>query len=203
MLRLIVLALGLVLTLAAEASAAEFGWPCVFNRPVPSCQPGGSGPVVPGDVQPASIRLEDANGKQIGKVVGTTGGGVIVALLVNGQGVLLFSALNDVHGGEFPLIGGQLGFESQDCSGAPLLDGHSQFIHSAPSVAPPGLTLYLPIPGATPVPKTWRSAFTSGNICGAVIQPSVLQSVAAAPAIDFLTVFTPPFRLTFTPAGSP
>jgi hypothetical protein len=147
----------------------------------------------------------DADGKQVGTVVGAMINQVTIALSVNGRGVLLdvVSTVSTEYspgaGVLAPLRGSSLlSFESRDCSGPPLLSQRPPRLLDAGAIAPPGLTLYLPaVPRAAPATFVWGSYVGIAG-CQAVPMPvTVGDLVPAVAVVDLLTLFTPPFRLRF------
>jgi hypothetical protein len=148
----------------------------------------------------------DANGKQVGTVVGSRVNRVTIALRVNGRHVLLNvdSAVDTpVFPGTTLLVPpirgfGGVSFESRDCSGPPFLFQSGNGLLDSGFVAPPGLTLYLPtVPGAAPTPIALSSYWGTGGC--RTQEPPVLSNayVPAVAVVDLLTLFTPPFRLLF------
>jgi hypothetical protein len=147
----------------------------------------------------------DANGKQVGTVVGSKVNRVTIALSVNGRHVLLDvdSAVDTpVFPGAVlflvPPIGGVGGvsFESRDCSGQPFLFQSGYPLVDLGFVAPPGMTLYLPtVPGAGAKRIAWSSSWEYGG-CRTQEPPVSSDSyVPAVAVVDLLTLFTPPFRV--------
>jgi hypothetical protein len=146
----------------------------------------------------------DANGKQVGTVVGSRATQVTIALSVNGRHVLL--AVNwavdtpvfpgttllvpPIHGADL------LRFESRDCSGQPFLLSSANELLDLGPVAPPGMTLYLPVPGAAPRQIAWSSYRHDTGGCRTQEQPILSDGeVPAVAIVDLLTLFTPPFRV--------
>jgi hypothetical protein len=159
---------------------------------------------VAGDRRDA-IAVVDANGRQVGTVVGARIADVTVALSVNGRHALLdvVSANSTVYpglGALLPFQGAEAGllltFESRDCSGAPFMYEHPDRLLDWGAIASPGLTLYLPaVPGAAPVAIV---AGSSASVAGCRVSehPFLDRSyVPAVAVVDLLTLFTPPFRL--------
>jgi hypothetical protein len=145
----------------------------------------------------------DANGEQVGTVVGSRVTQVTIALSVNGRHVLLtvnWAADTPVFPGTTlpapPIQGADLlRFESRDCSGQPFLLSSANELLDLGAVAPPGLTLYLPVPGAAPRQIAWSSYWRTGG-CRTQEQPILSDGeVPAVAIVDLLTFFTPPFRI--------
>jgi hypothetical protein len=160
------------------------------------------------------IAIVDANGRQVGTVVGARIADFTIALSVNGRDALLDVVSSDsiVYSGlgEFPPIQGVeaallLTFESGDCSGAAFLYQPPDRLFDWAVVAPPGMTLYLP-ETAGMAPRTiqigsFLAAFggcqTPGPLTTTADTESTAYFVPAAAIVDLLTLFTPPFRLVF------
>ena len=153
---------------------------------------------------PGKLVVVDANGKQVGTVVGSKVSRVTIALSVNGRHVLLDvdSAVDTpVFPGTTllvpPIKGADLvRFESRDCSGQPFLLSSANELLDLGAVAPPGMTLYLPaVPGAAPRQIAWSSYWGTGG-CRTQEQPILSDGeVPAVAIVDLLTLFTPPFRV--------
>ena len=146
----------------------------------------------------------DADGKQVGTVVGAMINQVTIALSVNGRNVLLEVSLA-VEAQEFPNAGrllppirgvGTLRFESRDCSGPPFLSRSANRLLDWGAIAPPGLTLYLPeVSGAAPR-RIAPNSYQAYRDCWTLEQPTTSGPYVPAVAIvDLLTLFTPPFRV--------
>lgn len=146
-----------------------------------------------------------------GKMVGVTLGGLGLQNVSETQGgralrptVLLRvdEELAAVNVARDRFFGGNLYFESEDCAGNPWLlaeplDGFPSPLLRHSAVAPPGQTLYLQAPGATPQPLTAKSRFLDGLAC-----ENLNVSLIAAPAlpsVDLSTIYTPPFNLRAAP----
>jgi hypothetical protein len=146
----------------------------------------------------------DANGKQVGTVVGSRATQVTIALGVNGRHVLL--AVNwAVDAPIFPgttllvppIQGAELlRFESRDCSGQPFVLSSANELLDLGAVAPPGMTLYLPeVPSAAPVEIV---AGSTASVAGCRVSEYLFLDRSYVPAVavvDLRTLFTPPFRL--------
>jgi len=152
---------------------------------------------------PGRLVVVDANGKQVGTVVGARVTQVTIALRVNGRHVLLDvdAAVNTPDYPDtallVPPIRGASGlrFESWDCSGPPFLLQFADQLLDAGAVAPPGLTLYLPVvPGAAPT-HIASSSYRDAGGCRTQEQPVSEADVPAVAIVDLLTLFTPPFRV--------
>ena len=163
------------------------------------------------------IAIVDANGKQVGTVVGARIADVTIALSVNGRHALLdvVSANSTVYpggGALLPLRGAGAGlslmFESRDCSGAPFLYQPPNRLFDWAAVAPPGMTLYLPeTAGMAPRTILVGSFLVALGVCETSLTPigfddpldppMSFDGVPAAAIVDLLTLFTPPFRLVF------
>jgi hypothetical protein len=147
----------------------------------------------------------DANGKQVGTVVGSRLTQVTIALSVNGRHALLHVA-SAVESPVFPgttllvppIQGARLlRFESRDCSGPPFLLSSANELLDLAAVASPGMTLYLPVvPRAAPTRIVWNSYREDTGGCHTMEQPMLSDAhVPAAAIVDLLTLFTPPFRV--------
>jgi hypothetical protein len=180
----------------------------------------GNALAAPDGVKPADIEVVDAHGKQVGNVVGVFLGFPTVALRVKDQGLLL----NVVATDSYPSFQGPtilpiqpwyttvsigvgpanfLSFESDDCSGAPLMvdftgPANENRLLQNTVVALPGMTVYVADQSTGPRQVEVRS-FLSGGEASAICQtfPASRSVVPAIPLIDLLTVFTPPFRIVF------
>ena len=164
------------------------------------------------------IAIVDANGRQVGTVVGARIADFTIALSVNGRHALLdvVSADSTIYPGlgAFPPIQGVepgllLTFESRDCSGAPFLYQPPDRLFDWAAVAPPGMTLYLP-ETAGMAPRTIRPGSFLAGVGGCQTSlapvtgvddpaepPTTAYFVPAAAIVYLLTLFTPPFRLVF------
>ncbi|HMH52975.1 MAG TPA: hypothetical protein VK548_22245 [Candidatus Acidoferrum sp.] len=161
------------------------------------------------------IAIVDANGRQVGTVVGARIADFTIALSVNGRHALLdvvssesivfpgLGAFAPIQGVDAALL---LTFESRDCSGTPFLYQPPDRLFDWAVVAPPGMTLYLP-ETAGMAPRTiqvgsFLGALGGCQIPGPLTTPADPESTAyfvpAAAVVDLLTLFTPPFRLAFT-----
>jgi hypothetical protein len=146
----------------------------------------------------------DANGKQVGTVVGAMINQVTIALSVNGRSVLLEVTLA-VESQEFPNAGsllspirgvGSLRFESRDCTGPPFLSRPANRLLDWGAIAPPGLTLYLPEASGAVPRRIAANSHRSYRDCWTLEYPTVSGPYVPAVAIvDLLTLFTPPFRV--------
>ena len=163
-----------------------------------------------------TIAVVDANGKQVGTVVGARIADFTIALSVNGRDALLDVVLSDLLvipglGTLLPIQGVDrlLMFESRDCSGAPFLYQPPDRLFDWAAVAPPGMTLYLPeTEGMAPRTITPGSFVPALGGCLTSLTPitgvddpseppTTAYFVPAAAIVDLLTLFTPPFRLVF------
>jgi hypothetical protein len=164
------------------------------------------------------IAVVDANGRQVGTVVGARIADVTIALSVNGRQALLdvVSANSTVYpglGALLPIQGAEAGllltFESRDCSGAPFLYQPPERLFDWAAVAPPGMTLYLPETEGM-APRTIMPGSSLEAVGGCLTSltpitgfddpsepPTTAYFVPAAAIVDLLTLFTPPFRLVF------
>ena len=178
----------------------------------------------PPSVKPATIKVVDAHGKQVGNVVGVYLLTTTVALRVNDQDLLLSVTAADSYPGipaELGTLlpiqpwyiavdgsgfgGNALNFESDDCTGAPLMDdftgranGDWRPLLQNIVVALPGMTVYVADQSAGPrqvVVRSFIQGGTASAVCGKTLAD--LSEVPAIPLIDLLTVYTPPFRIVF------
>jgi hypothetical protein len=164
-----------------------------------------------------TIAVVDANGRQVGTVVGARIADATIALSVNGRHALLdvVSANSTVYpglGALLPFQGAEAGllltFESRDCSGAPFLYQPPNRLFDWAAVAPPGMTLYLPeTEGMAPrtiLPGSFLETLGCQTSLATITgfddppdPPTTAYYVPAAAIVDLLTLFTPPFRLVF------
>lgn len=99
----------------------------------------------------------------------------------------------------------RLYFPSLDCSGPPYVMGFTQFqqpskFFRAVLVAPPGATLYGPVPNQPWPVLTLRSSLFSNStepdgICQQEQHPQTVKARPVEPIVDLGMFFTPPFRL--------
>lgn len=162
---------------------------------------GTSGPAPAPGGEP--IAVVDANGNQVGEVVGATTNTATVALKVGGRGVILVvrgaTTQSSLEGDLLPFQGtGTLRFESTDCSGPPLMFVDPIRTVDPGIVAAPGMTLYMPEVPTILGSRILGSGRGQGGRCVALSPPILADNmVPAVPIIDLLTVFTPPFRIVF------
>ena len=139
------------------------------------------------------LRVFDANGNEVGKVLTISGEFSVVAIRVDGH-LVKFAVLRDFLEGDF------LFFESSDCSGAPFLlvrvpEGIGDF---RAAIVPPGTTVWVERPGNVVQTITARSQLVPPRFTPSCqnIGPNTIQAVEAlGPLINFDEVFTPPFSV--------
>ena len=180
---------------------------------------------VPALAQP--LEVVDANGTKIGSdVIGVSGTEDIVIggfLVIDYRGQLPRVAFN-LDGRVFALLVTQTGFfsdhnpglqnllvfASPDCSGPPFMEDISATVGlplllSPVAVAPPGQTVYLPVPGSSGQDLNVGSFQLEDGFCQPVpaeIQPFTVLAVPAQGLLDLSTQFVPPFRVQLVPPSS-
>lgn len=132
----------------------------------------------------------DANNKKVGEANFQADDDVQVVFEVDKSIFFVRVLRNRFHSDE------TLYFESTDCSGPVLDDVDDDLVREA-LIGPPGNTVYLPDPHATPRTYTIRSEFTGedDDVVCQTVAPNDEVKVPTIPIIDLLTVFTPPFSV--------
>ena len=150
----------------------------------------------------------DANGRQLGTVVGATPV-VFVALIVNGNDIVVsvpLSSFFESNGIKFVPIHGSadLIFETPDCTGAPFLPSYDWLLTKPVAVVQPGMVVYVPKDSSAPTTMTRRSMLDGFGRCYRIeeVFVSEVSAWSAVAIADLATVFTPPFRLVGVPASA-
>lgn len=156
------------------------------------------------------VVIVDSKGKTVGSILGGVGfnikviGGVppnlgirFVVLLEVDEQVVPVAVFRDRFSG-----GGGLFFESENCLGTPWLitnTSPNEPPNLLPQVAigPPGQTLYVETPGASPQSVTTKSLLVGFSTCSN--QTFQLSLLPAQALVNLETVFTPPFSLRAAP----
>lgn len=157
--------------------------------------------------------VQDSKGRTVGFIFGGMGldlatfGDVpsleartIVLLQVGGHVV-------PVAVGRERFYGGGVAFELEDCQGRAWFDAERAEFQATSllpraAIAPPGQTLYIATPGASPETVTRRSATDLSREFGITCENRTFENVTMLPAqplVDLSTVFTPPFSLRAAP----
>ncbi len=136
----------------------------------------------------------DANGRRVGQWAGTTDGfRAVIMFQVAGKAFVV-----NVSSGGFDgnASSNAVWFESNDCSGTPLLQEQGGLV-PVTAVQIPGATVYVALLGAVPQVVIIRSnieaSFPGGCNTGGY-EPFPLPVVEAEALIDLSAFFTPPFR---------
>jgi hypothetical protein len=172
-------------------------------------------------VRAQPLEVVDANGTKIGSdVIGTAD---IAIFGIDYRGQLPRVAFN-LDGRVFTLLVTQTGFlsdqnvglqnlpvfASPDCSGPPFVEDISATVGrplllSPVAVAPPGQTVYLPIPGSSSQELNVGSFLFEDGICEPIpaeIQPFAVLALPVQGLLDLSTQFVPPFRVQLVPPPS-
>jgi hypothetical protein len=151
-----------------------------------------------------SLEVVDTNGDKVGSsdVLGVQERGPIVAFDLDGRVFTLLVTQNSFEGASSLL------FTSPNCftTGTPFLPDTSLVFPSgaaepallpAVAVAPPGKTVYLPVPGSPSQSIAIGSVLLSDGTCQAPSQPTTVPAFPAQAVRDLSTQFTPPFQVQF------
>jgi hypothetical protein len=161
--------------------------------PTPTLPPGPPGPLGPpgpqGPPGPAFLRVLDANGRQVGDVIGVQVMLVQVVLQANGSPFALF-----VSRDAFMSIG-QVVFTSNDCSGPAMVGGtFAAGIFPTAVVRSDGTVLVADV-STGPASGTVNSVLNPDGTCSPGIPFGSPVPYPALPPVDLSAQFTPPFRV--------
>jgi hypothetical protein len=162
-------------------------------------------------VRAQPLEVVDANGTKIGSdVIGVIGQLPRVAFNLDGRVFALLVTQTGFFSDHNPGLQNLLVFASPDCSGPPFVEDISATVElplllSPVAVAPPGQTVYLPVPGSSGQNLNVGSVQFEGGFCPPVpaeSQPFTVLAVPAQGLLDLSTQFVPPFRVQLVPPSS-
>lgn len=139
-----------------------------------------------GSIGNSSFEVIDANGRLVGNA--SAAGGYMVFHL-SGRVVRLFVGRDGFRSYL------ELYFASNDCTGTPWIESPSSHFVDNGSVAPPGMTVYVPDPADVPTTNMVVGSLLRDGTCHPNPFPfgSVASLAPAVSLIDMSTLFTPPF----------
>jgi hypothetical protein len=158
---------------------------------------------VPALAQP--LEVVDATGSKVGSdVISVQEQGPSVAFNLDGRVFALVVTQNGFDGSSLLL------FASPDCfgTGTPFLLDNSLFFPSGAvdpailppvAIAPPGSTVYLPVPGSPSQSLAVSTLLFADGTCRALPEPATVQAFPAQALGDLSTQFVPPFRVQIVP----
>jgi len=146
------------------------------------------------------LAVVDSTGNTVGKFTGFTGGLRLAQVVFgNSSEVLVLQVDREEFFGNSS-SGGEIHFESSDCSGTPLLT----LTDSDPSIVPivgvwgPGNTVYKAELGVVPSEVRVFSRLARDGTC-VVLGGGFHPTVPSEPLLDLDTLFTSPFTVIVTP----
>lgn len=137
------------------------------------------------------LTVHDANGRLLGRVIQVENGGAVVAIQV-GETPVALTALKSVLTTTQNTVGTQVFFESDDCTGRPLLPEVPEEVALFPKVVLNNSRLYLVV-GAEEIADV-RSFMTFEGVC--VQEEFSAQAWEGEFLVDLAQEFQPPFTMS-------
>lgn len=156
------------------------------------------------------MKIIDANNQDVGKFVTLFGESALVEIHIGNTGYPVIVSASEINGTRSFGAGIQVFFATPDCSGAPHIRPDQYFgirdevldiflyRNFLPPclIGPPGWTIYILDPNATPQPIALSSGPVDHSSCDVFTEPDTSDLVVPViPIINLATLYQAPFSL--------